>query len=76
MITINTLFVPRYSRILLMLADGSSIQEIANDLHLGESTIKNDISRMKKIFGAKNVNNMIALAYQNRVLAINGSANE
>jgi DNA-binding NarL/FixJ family response regulator len=51
-----------------MLADGSSVKEIAHELDVSDHTIKNDLIEMRRNFGAKNNCNLVALAYQHGVL--------
>ena len=58
----------RRNMVLLLLADGMTSQEIADELGVSHWTAKHDVTELKRIFGAKNTNNLIALAYQKGVL--------
>jgi DNA-binding CsgD family transcriptional regulator len=60
----------RHATILLMLADGATVAEMAQELGIGEVTVKHDLAELRKNFGAKNNCNLIALAYQRGVLHI------
>ena len=60
----------RHAAILLMLADGATVAEMAMELRVGEVTVKHDLGELRKNFGAKNNTNLIALAYQRGVLHV------
>jgi len=54
--------------VLLLLADGMSGEEIAAEIGYSHWTVKHDVTELKRMFGARNTNNLIALAYQKGVL--------
>jgi DNA-binding CsgD family transcriptional regulator len=59
--------------ILLSLADGASLVEIARNLLLSVETIRSHMASVREKLGAKNAAHAVALAYHRRLLLIPGA---
>lgn len=58
----------RQRRILQLLADGRSYPQIAAEMFLSSMTVKNHVSRIYKLLGARNAAQAVAVAYQRGML--------
>jgi DNA-binding NarL/FixJ family response regulator len=58
----------RQFMVLLMIADGSSNRGIAEELEINLTTVNHQVTALKKMFGAVNRANLVALAYQQGIL--------
>jgi len=56
--------IQRQGHLLLMLADGSTYDEMMEELGVSRCTITHDLYELRQMFGARNNPNLIALAYQ------------
>lgn len=60
----------RQEKALLMIADGASNKDIAQEFNLGMDTVKHILSELYRELGAKNRANAVALAYHKGVLIV------
>lgn len=60
----------RQAMVLLMIADGDSNEEIAYELERSVNTVKTDVGKLMKMFGARNRANLVALAYQKGIIEV------
>lgn len=59
--------------ILLSLADGENLVEIAHQLFVSVATIRSDIASVREKLGAKTATHAVALAYHRGLLLIPGA---
>jgi DNA-binding CsgD family transcriptional regulator len=59
--------------VLLSLADGESLNEIASGLYLSVETIRGNLASLREKLGATNAAHAVALAYHRRLLLIPGA---
>jgi DNA-binding NarL/FixJ family response regulator len=57
------------TKIIQYLAEGLTAQQIADKLHLTKRTAETYIDEIKKTHEAKNVANLIAKAFRNKIIA-------
>ena len=58
----------RLNHLLLMVADGATVEEMAQETGVARATINHDLHELRIVFGARNNCNLVALAYQKGVL--------
>lgn len=66
----SELLTPRERDILLLLADGRSNDEIAEELFIGVATVKSHLARMMPKIGASSRLQAAVWAYQNRIVEV------
>jgi two-component system nitrate/nitrite response regulator NarL len=59
---------PREDQVLLALADGLRVPEIADELHLSRETVMTHSNTLRVKLGARNATHAVALAYHRRLL--------
>ena len=60
--------VDRHAQLLLMVADGATVAEMAEETEMSRCTIIHDLAELRNMFGARNNCNLVALAYQKGIL--------
>lgn len=58
----------RHNHLLLMIADGATVEEMAEETGVARATINHDLQELRDRFGARNNCNLVALAYQKGIL--------
>jgi len=58
-------FTPREKQVILLIAEGLSVPEIASDLNLSAHTVRSYTKAIMQKLDAKNITHAIALVYQN-----------
>ena len=60
--------VDRHGQMLLMVADGATVMEMAAELEISRWTVIHELAALREMFGARNNCNLVALAYQKGIL--------